>query len=380
LALAIAAVGVGGGVVLAGHADSPRLTRAAPAAAGASRVPGSGAGTPAPTASPPSPTASGTRIVAADRPLVATAVSAVGQHENPVALLTSPVPLPARLIAAVNSISGATVITLDAGILTVDGHKFSAFAGDLTQLRAVSPGPTAASDGLWASLARGDLVVSYEGKAAKSGTLGGPVVAQSGTLTVRLRLGARAGFGISDADLVLSPARANQVGLVPNSALLIAVPPGGNPSGVFRQAQVLADQAKITAVPLGLAAAGTRVVGGGTWISLFQQAATTCPGLPWQVLAAIGQVESGDGRNNGPSSAGAVGPMQFLPSTFALIGVDANHDGSASPLDPYDAVYSAAKLLCADGAGSKGGVYAAVFSYNHADWYVREVLALAAEY
>ncbi len=99
------------------------------------------------------------------------------------------------------------------------------------------------------------------------------------------------------------------------------------------------------------------------------------------MLAAIGQIESGDGANMGPSSAGALGPMQFLPSTWATWGITAfGETGPPNIMDPYDAVPAAARLLCADGAGSPGGVRGAIFAYNHATWYVNEVLALAQQY
>jgi hypothetical protein len=120
-----------------------------------------------------------------------------------------------------------------------------------------------------------------------------------------------------------------------------------------------------------------------SYLQLFQDsAADYCPGLSWTVLAAIGQIESADGTNNGPSSAGALGPMQFLPSTWALWGIDAfGQTGTPDIMNPYDAVASAARMLCADGAASGGaGLSAAIFDYNHATWYVNEVLALAAEY
>jgi Transglycosylase SLT domain len=114
--------------------------------------------------------------------------------------------------------------------------------------------------------------------------------------------------------------------------------------------------------------------------ALFQSAATYCPGLPWQVLAAIGQVETHDGSGSMVSSAGALGPMQFEPGTFAEYAVDGDHDGVADIEDPADAIYTAARLLCVDGAG-KGGtaLYAAIWDYNHADWYVQLVLSLAAK-
>lgn len=108
----------------------------------------------------------------------------------------------------------------------------------------------------------------------------------------------------------------------------------------------------------------------------YRAAATTCPGLDWTLLAAVGQIESGHGRNNGPSSAGAIGPMQFMPGTFAAYGVDGDGDGRADAWDPQDAVFSAARYLCASGAGTgAAGVKKALFAYNHAQWYVDLVLA-----
>ena len=96
------------------------------------------------------------------------------------------------------------------------------------------------------------------------------------------------------------------------------------------------------------------------------------------VLAAINGIESGFGANLGPSSAGAVGWMQFLPSTWATHGVDANGDGTADPNNPQDAIYAAAGYLRA--AGMPLDTPGAIFSYNHADWYVAEVLANAGCY
>jgi murein DD-endopeptidase MepM/ murein hydrolase activator NlpD len=98
-------------------------------------------------------------------------------------------------------------------------------------------------------------------------------------------------------------------------------------------------------------------------------------GIPWEVLAAINKIESNFGRNMGPSSAGAVGWMQFMPSTWLRWGTDANGDGIADPWDPEDAVFSAARYLAA--AGAREDLYRGVFAYNHADWYVRDVLELA---
>ena len=112
-------------------------------------------------------------------------------------------------------------------------------------------------------------------------------------------------------------------------------------------------------------------------LALWQQAGSAYA-IPWQVLAAINKVESNFGRNMGPSSAGAIGWMQFMPSTWVRWGVDANGDGVADPWNPTDAVFSAARYLAA--AGGSTDLYRGVYAYNHADWYVREVLGLADVY
>jgi len=105
------------------------------------------------------------------------------------------------------------------------------------------------------------------------------------------------------------------------------------------------------------------------------QGAGSAYGIPWQVLASINKVESNFGRNMGPSSAGAVGWMQFMPSTWERWGVDANGDGVADPWNPQDAIYAAARYLAASGGAQD--LPRAVLSYNHAQWYVDEVLQLA---
>jgi murein DD-endopeptidase MepM/ murein hydrolase activator NlpD len=97
--------------------------------------------------------------------------------------------------------------------------------------------------------------------------------------------------------------------------------------------------------------------------------------VPWQVLGAINKVESNFGRNMGPSSAGAIGWMQFMPSTWERWGVDADGDGIANPWSPDDAIAAAARYLAASGGATD--ISRAVFSYNHAQWYVDEVLQLA---
>ena len=109
--------------------------------------------------------------------------------------------------------------------------------------------------------------------------------------------------------------------------------------------------------------------------SLWLRAGATY-GIPWQVLAAINKIESNFGRNMGPSSSGAVGWMQFMPDTWLRWGTDGNGDGIADPWNPDDGVYSAARYLAA--ADGRTDISRAIFAYNHAQWYVDDVLRLAA--
>jgi hypothetical protein len=97
--------------------------------------------------------------------------------------------------------------------------------------------------------------------------------------------------------------------------------------------------------------------------------------VPWQVLAAINEIETDYGRNLSVSTAGAVGWMQFLPSTWIRYAVDANGDGIADPYNPADAIFTAARYL--EAAGASQNLAQAIFAYNHADWYVQSVLLRA---
>jgi hypothetical protein len=115
-------------------------------------------------------------------------------------------------------------------------------------------------------------------------------------------------------------------------------------------------------------------------LTLYESAAPTCPGLGWPILAGIGKVETDHGRNVAVSSAGAEGPMQFLPATFAAYAVDGDVDGRTDINDPADAVFTAAHLLCANGAGDPHRLASAIYDYNHDAGYVGRVLAWAVAY
>jgi membrane-bound lytic murein transglycosylase B len=142
--------------------------------------------------------------------------------------------------------------------------------------------------------------------------------------------------------------------------------------------------------------------------------------LPWQLLAGIGRVESDDGQFGGamllpdgygtqpiygipldgragvalvrdtdggkldgdPNFDRAVGPMQFIPSTWAEYGADGNGDGKKDPNNIFDAALAAADYLCAGGGdlANPAQETAAVLSYNDADEYAHVVIALATSY
>jgi hypothetical protein len=97
--------------------------------------------------------------------------------------------------------------------------------------------------------------------------------------------------------------------------------------------------------------------------------------VPWEVLAAINSVESDYGRNLNTSTAGAIGWMQFEPSTWQRYGLAVDGHSVPNPYDPRDAIFSAAKYLAA--AGAQNDIWGAVYAYNHASWYVDMVLTRA---
>ena len=105
------------------------------------------------------------------------------------------------------------------------------------------------------------------------------------------------------------------------------------------------------------------------------QAAGIQYGVRWEVLAAINEIETDYGRNLNVSSAGAMGWMQFIPSSWKAYGVDANGDNKKDPYNPVDAIFAAARYLKA--AGADQDLRKAIFAYNHADWYVDSVLMRA---
>ena len=200
-----------------------------------------------------------------------------------------------------------------------------------------------------------------------------------------MTFGTAAPLGVAGVDLVVDSATSRQLGLVHQVAALISAPGAGMTTLTAKVRAILGSKAKIVSLrqqqlPVATVTGSQRP---SSYLELFKaSAARYCPGLSWTVLAAIGQIESADGANVGPSTAGALGPMQFLPSTWKIWGTDGfGQTGPPDIMNPFDAVPAAARLLCADGAAAGGRALAsAIFDYNHASWYVSEVLALAAQY
>src|SRR5438105_14408738 len=142
--------------------------------------------------------------------------------------------------------------------------------------------------------------------------------------------------------------------------------------------QLVAAQASLLAAELAGSAASVQALSYYR-IPLFllpiYQAAAAQYGVPWQILAAINEIETDYGNDLSVSTAGAVGWMQFMPATWIQYGVDALNAGYADPYNPVDAIFAAARYLRAAGASSN--LRAAILAYNHSAEYVSSVLLRA---
>jgi membrane-bound lytic murein transglycosylase B len=131
----------------------------------------------------------------------------------------------------------------------------------------------------------------------------------------------------------------------------------------------------------GAAAAAVRLAAAGLkpdFASLYL-AAQAKTGTPWQLLAAVHRVETGQSGNTTRTSyAGATGPMQFMPATFAHYALDGNGDGVTDIGNVNDAVFTAGNYLRAGGA-DRGDYSAALYNYNHSYSYVDRVLSIARQ-
>jgi hypothetical protein len=295
---------------------------------------------------------------------------------------------------------------VDGGGVEIQGHIVSTIGVDTGVFRAWTPPQTASSQRVWAALARDELMTTAQ-EAKKLGLRSGKSYRVSGATQADITSGGTADFGIPRVDAVVNSRISRNLGLVPRIGVLLSAPGANLVTLEARVRSVLGHgvkfvnlrSPKVDLSPSGVDLRPPTSAGQhqpwpvdtqqmttsrpSNYLELFQESARVyCPGLSWTVLAAIGQIESGDRANPGVSSAGALGPMQFLPSTWARWGITAfGETGPPNIMDPYDAVPAAARYLCFYGAAQGGAALSrAIYGYNHAAWYVAEVLALAHQY
>ena len=207
-----------------------------------------------------------------------------------------------------------------------------------------------------------------------------------GSTAQTVKFGMAARLGLSGVDLLVNQATSARLGLVRQVAGLISAPGASLPT-LTRQgrrrssARAAGSRSCAASCRSPRFAPGT---GAASYLQLFKaSAALYCPGLSWTVLAAIGQIESADGTNVGPSSAGALGPMQFLPSTWAHLGNRRLRPDRPAGRPESRTTRCRRPRGCSARTARPAAAQSlshAIFDYNHADWYVSEVLALAAEY
>ena len=231
-------------------------------------------------------------------------------------------------LTRIGKIHGVTqTLALDGATVTSGGTKVNVIGVNAQQFRSWTPLKTASNQRLWTALDAGGFVASTDAR-HQLGLHKGDSYSFTGTGTVSLQFAGAAPLGIAGIDVVVSNKVSARLGLIHNVAALISAPglsikklrhdvktalAGSSASLITLRPQHAPPPVATSHVPSGRPT---------SYIQLFQEsAAQYCPGLPWTVLAAIGQIESADGANTGPSTAGALGPMQFLPSTWAEWGI-----------------------------------------------------------
>jgi hypothetical protein len=315
-------------------------------------------------------------------------VPALRRLTAPDAMLWFPSTVTARTLARLRRLSGLQAHAVaDIGNVTVGGTSMRVLGVDPAGMRGFTPRFTARSRPMWTSIVRGEMTVDYSLAGRMKRQLGAtlPARGRRATTTAAVRVGAFATVGLGRTQAMVDRSLSPALGLASRRVLVVAAPHRSD-DGLRADLHALFPRAHVTLVrpahvDQAVISAYARAMIPANYLRLYRAAAATCRGLPWTVLAAIGTVETGNGANTSTSSKGAMGPMQFLPSTFVAYAVDGDGDGVANIQNPADAIYSAARYLCAWGAGLGGqSLYAAIFAYNHADWYVRRVLQLAVAY
>jgi len=294
-------------------------------------------------------------------------------------------------LAAISKLHGVqAALPVDGGKVKVNGQSANVLGVSPQAFRSWTSLASASSSAIWSNLGKGQLV-STNAAARRLHLAAGQSYPVSAAVLTRLRFGGATALSVTGADAIVNLTTSARLGLARNFAVLISAPPSASLPTLMSQVKSIIGKSGqvVNLVSYGLATASQRPVATNipagapaNYLNLFKaSAAKYCPGMSWTVLAAIGQIESGDGANNGPSSAGALGPMQFMPGTWAEWGINGfGPPGPPDIMNPLDAIPSAARMLCAAGAGNPATLRGAIFAYNHATWYVDEVLALAGEY
>ncbi|MFB9252804.1 lytic murein transglycosylase [Sphaerisporangium melleum] len=373
--------------------DLPRDT-GTPPATGATPTPAAPRSTPRRTAAP-----DGTTTSKDATPPAATTTLAT----PPRLIAVTATPVSDAALQEIIQIKDVTKVTLaDAGAVRFSSATLNLLAVDPAEFRPWAPKAVAEEPAVWDALARGEFVADSATAGRYMLRLGGEYEAGAGS---RLRVAAAATFGLPGVDGLVGTQAGRALGLAARVAVLVhtpaaraeavgarikrvlgagtqVVPVGARPASPGKPAAVATPTAPVAPPAQATGRPSGYLVGRpGGYLELYQLSARICPGLSWTVLAAIGQVESGHGRNNGPSSAGALGPMQFMPATWKAYGVDGDGDGRSDIWSPYDAVPAAARYLCANGAGAGGAkLRSAVWRYNHSWAYVDKVLGIADAY
>jgi hypothetical protein len=302
-------------------------------------------------------------------------------------IVVTPAGITATQLEGIAALPGVrAVLAAGGGRVAINGQPAGILAVPAA-FRSWTPPVTAADTPLWTGLAAGQLITS-PAAAARLRLTPRATCRITAADRAQVRFGAAALLGMPGVDAIISTGQAARLGLTPDTVVLVNAPAADLAAllaqvrsviGTAGTVASLVPVVTVTSLPVDTAEPAGRPE---NWLQLYQDsAAGWCPGLSWTVLAAIGEIESGDGSNDGPSTAGALGPMQFLPATWQAWGIDGyGPPGPPDITNPLDAVPSAARMLCADGAASPATLTAAIFDYNHATWYVTEVLDLASEY
>ncbi len=304
-------------------------------------------------------------------------------------IAAAPAGITTAQLATISKLAGVrAVLPIDGGKVTVNGQNADVLGVSPQAFRSWTPPETAAANAVWTDLGKGQLISTHEA-AGKLHLSAGNSYQVSAAVQAQVTFGAQTALSVPGADAIVDQARSEQLGLAKNFAILINAPGANLVTLMAKVKLVIGTGAKVInlvpVVTVSKLPVATNVPTTGvpsSYLALYKASTEKyCSTMSWTVLAAIGEIESGNGANDGPSSAGALGPMQFMPATWAEWGiVGFGQTGPPDIMNPLDAVPSAARMLCADGAGNPATLRGAIFAYNHATWYVDEVLALASEY